>query len=254
MPELSASTTCSGIRRRGFARIAPRRPRPQWLRCIARSRCQSQRAPPPTTTTTTGATATVATTLVAFDKALTLLTQRRFPDRQRDACHAGEQAGHPGRRQHRDREPDQQPDGSKTKLKPLRNSPRASSPASARLKGHATSAASAQLRLAVATASATTISHTARGAAPMARSTPISRRRSRTFRLLVMSPRPPTAARTLEHDDQEHVDHPHVLVEADAAMPKKIENHTCIPTPAADTLPLADQVKKARQAAFRKRP
>ncbi len=56
----------------------------------------------------------------------------------------------------------------------------------------------AQLNSPITPPSVTMINHTVEGEAPIARSTPISRRRSRTLRLIVViSPNPPTPASTI---------------------------------------------------------
>src|SRR5215216_1526900 len=110
------------------------------------------------------------------------------------------------------------PHGSNIKSNPPRNSTLTSRLPIALLMGHASSPAMAQLNTPITIPSATTISHTILGVAPNARITPISRRRSKTLRLIVVIKPNTDAADDRRHHNQKHIDHQHVLVESEPAL------------------------------------
>src|SRR6266511_1341911 len=106
------------------------------------------------------------------------------------------------------------PLGSKKKSRPTLNMILTSKSPTVLLTGQAASVASDQLTTPITTHAMITRSHTSDGATPIARNTPISRRRSSTFRLIVViSPRLPTPARMPDTTIRK-IDHHHVLVGA----------------------------------------
>src|SRR5262249_34056343 len=117
---------------------------------------------------------------------------------RRAACHAGRPLASPASStdaasQTRIAFPSKAKSGPVLKTRRTRRSP------SAFVSGNATATAIAQLETPRTIPSTITRRRTAAGEAPIARRTPISRRRSRTFRLIVVArPRPPTPARTSE--------------------------------------------------------